>query len=37
MSKNEGEGLIFAFINRPFPHQEILSASEDLAAADRAR
>jgi len=27
-----GEGLIFACINQPFPDQEILGASEDLAA-----
>jgi hypothetical protein len=35
--KRRGEGLIFACINQPFPHQEILSAMEDLAAADGAR
>ena len=31
------EGLICAFINKPFLHEEILRVIENLAAADGAR
>jgi DNA-binding NtrC family response regulator len=37
VAQAQAEGLICAFINKPFLHEEILSVIEDLTAADGAR
>jgi DNA-binding NtrC family response regulator len=37
VAQAQAEGLICAFINKPFLHEEILSAIENLTAADGAR
>ena len=37
VAQAQAEGLICAFINKPFLHEEILSVIEDLAAGDGGR
>jgi DNA-binding NtrC family response regulator len=37
VAQAQAEGLICAFINKPFLHEEILGVIEDLTAADAAR